>query len=107
MNKRTGWAEADKALKAVIDAAVNEGVVYVEQELSRLTFDPSGRRTGFEGKEGTKFTAGQTILAAGSETAKVLADSALHNADSQAGHRLVAGAVVVGNNLVLIPKRFS
>ncbi|MCJ1313359.1 hypothetical protein MMC25_007037 [Agyrium rufum] len=97
VNERSGWAQADKALKAVIDAAVDGGVIYIEQELSRLLFDEAGRCTGFEAQDGKKYIAKKTILATGSETAKVLADSAPLKTELQASHRLVAAAVVVGN----------
>lgn len=97
INTRSGWAQADKALKAVIDESVTKGVQYLETELAQLKFDEGGKCVGFEDKNGTIHTAKKTVLATGAETAKVLADSAPKNDAIHAKHRLTAAAVVVGN----------
>ncbi|KAH8810703.1 sarcosine oxidase-like protein [Xylogone sp. PMI_703] len=96
VNKRSGWAEATKALKALIDATLQLGVKYVEGEVSTLTFDDAGDCTGVKFGDGKVVAAEKIILSTGALTAKLLADSAPKRPELQAGDRIVAAAVVTG-----------
>jgi len=96
VNEKSGWAEAAKALKALIDATLELGVNYVEREVSTLTFDDAGDCTGVKFFDGQVLTADKIILSTGALTAKVIADSAPDRPELQVGERIVAGAVVTG-----------
>lgn len=96
VNEKSGWAEAAKALKALIDATLELGVKYVESEVSTLTFNEAGDCTGIKLNGGKTLTADKIILSTGALTAKLLADSAPKRPELQVGGRIVAGAVVTG-----------
>ena len=96
VNPEAGWADAAFALRAVIAEAVNYGIHYVRGTVSRLLFDNQGDFQGLELLDGRKLEAGKVILAAGADTAKILADSAPERQELQAGDRIMAAAVVCG-----------
>ena len=96
INNSSGWAEAKKALKHVIEAAVNAGVKYSVADVSSLLFDDEGACTGIRSTTGEAFTATKTILCTGAGTAKLIADSAPEREDIQVGDRLVAAAICTG-----------
>jgi sarcosine oxidase / L-pipecolate oxidase len=52
VNPLSGWAEATNAIKAVIDAAVSNGVKYLEGDVQRLLFNDSGDCIGVRIKDG-------------------------------------------------------
>ena len=75
-NPRSGWAEATAAVKKTIEVAIDQGVEYVEGTVSTLLFDRSGNCTGVQVGGGRQLTADYVILRTGSQTAKLIADSA-------------------------------
>lgn len=74
-NPWSGWAEAARALKATIEAAVENGVHYVSAPVAKLILK-DGYCTGIRAEDGRNFTASKVILSTGAYTAKLLADSA-------------------------------
>lgn len=96
VNRKSGWAEASKALEALIDAAVAAGVKYIMGHASALTFDVMGDCTGLRLSDGRILIADKIILSTGAGTAKLLADSAPKRSELHAGNRLVAAAVITG-----------
>lgn len=96
-NPSAGFARADKALGAVIDAGVAKGVDYVIGEVSRLNFrDGSDGKvcTGITLSSGKTLEADKILLAAGARTASLLVKSDPTNELLHAGGRLiVAGAL--------------
>jgi sarcosine oxidase / L-pipecolate oxidase len=96
VNKKSGWAEASKALKAVIDATVSAGVRYIEGDIASLTFNEMGGCTGVRMTEGTILSADKVILSTGAGTAKLMADSAPEKPEFQVGSRIVAAAAISG-----------
>lgn len=93
-NPSVGFAEADKALGAVVQAAVNHGVDYVVGEVTSLTFGPSGETTGVSLQDGRVLQANKIVLAAGARTATLLAQSAPKNKKLHAGDRILATGAV-------------
>jgi sarcosine oxidase/L-pipecolate oxidase len=96
VNPVSGCAEATKAVKAVIEATVSNGVEYIEGDVARLIFDTNGDCTGVETKDGKSIVADKVILSTGAGTQKLLADSAPHRPDIQSEDRITAAAVVTG-----------
>jgi sarcosine oxidase/L-pipecolate oxidase len=96
VNIKSGWAEATKALKALIDATVSAGVKYVEADIAALTFNETGGCTGVRTIDGSVLKADKIVLSTGAGTAKLLADSAPDRDELQVGDRMVAAAVVTG-----------
>ena len=91
-NPSSGWAEAARALKATIEAAVANGVHYVSAPVATLIIEDEcciGIRT----EDGRTFSASKTILSTGAYTAKLLADSAPTRPELQVGDRITACAV--------------
>lgn len=93
-NPTVGFAEADKALGAVVQAAVDAGVDYVVGVMSRLNFGPMGECTGITLQSGDILEADKILLATGARTAALLAQSAPHNKQLHAGDRLLATGAV-------------
>lgn len=90
-NPNCGWAEADKALNAVLGAARSAGVAYHQAAVERVLFDQgSGVTSGVILEGGEELTADAVLLATGARTPALLLDSAPHRPDIQAGDRLVA-----------------
>lgn len=79
INPESGWAEAASAVKAVIQAALDDGVKYVEGTVSILLFDDQGDCIGVELKDGRTIKASKVILSIGAGMAKLIADSALND----------------------------
>ena len=96
VNKSSGWAEARKTLKAVIQAAVDAGVRYVADTVVSLEFSEDGSSTGLRTAAGETISATRTILCTGAGTAKLLADSAPDRDDLQVKERMVAAAICTG-----------
>ena len=48
VNPHSGWAEATTSLRAVIQAAVDNGIVYDQGRVSKLLFNDTGDCTGVE-----------------------------------------------------------
>lgn len=93
-NPNVGFAEADKALGAVVQVAVNHGVEYVIGEMTRLVFGPNGECRGIELKDGRTLEAEKVLMATGARTAPLLAQSAPKNKDLHVGDRLQATGAV-------------
>ncbi|RDA84603.1 hypothetical protein CP532_6037, partial [Ophiocordyceps camponoti-leonardi (nom. inval.)] len=94
-NPSVGFAEADKALEAVVQAAVDHGVEFVEASVEKLDFDSSGRCIGVTLKgEGGTLRADKILLAAGARTPTLLARSAPDNKDLHVGPRVVATGAI-------------
>lgn len=98
LNESSGWVEANKTLKKVIDAAVHTGVVKrIEAEITRLIFDDDGNVcTGARTADGRIITADSIILATGAETAKLLVKSAPAIPELHVGSRLSAAGLITG-----------
>ena len=93
-NPSVGFAEADKALGAVVGEAVALGVQYVIGEMDKLVFGPGGRCTGVVLKDGRTLAADRTLLATGARTAPLLAQSAPTWKKLHIGDRLLATGAV-------------
>ena len=91
-NPSSGYAEATRALKATIEAAVENGVQYVSAPVAKLILE-NGRCTGIQTEDGRIINASKTILSTGAYTAKLLADSAPLQPELQVGDRITACAV--------------
>lgn len=96
VNESSGWAEAGKALTAVITAAEAAGVRLVRADVTVLLLDETGRCTGIQTAAGETLLAERVVLAAGAETAALLARSAPANPKVHAGHRLLAAGLITG-----------
>lgn len=104
INPLSGWAEATRAVRNVIDAAIKNGVQYIAGDVDRLLFDDKGDCTGVLLKgdnstpvnEGSILSADQIILSTGAGTSKLLADSAPDIKSLQAEDRITAAAVITG-----------
>lgn len=89
-----GWADADKALEAVVQDVVDRGVQYREATVDRLTMASEGICTGVELEGGEVLTADRVILCTGARTAPLLANTAPDNKNIQVGNRLFATGAV-------------
>ena len=96
VNPESGWAEAASSVKAVTQAAVDDGVEYVEGTVSRLLFDDQGDCFGVELKDGRIVKASKLILSIGAGMAKLIADSAPERPDMQVDDRIIGAAVLTG-----------
>jgi sarcosine oxidase/L-pipecolate oxidase len=96
VNPDAAWVEATPCIRAIIDAAVKLGVHYVEATISKLLFNDEGDCMGVQLVDGKRIIATKTILAAGANVPKILADSAPHRPDMQPGKRLSGAAVMTG-----------
>ena len=93
-NPSVGYAEADKALKAVVQAAIDAGVEHVVGDMASLTFGPDGECTGIRLQSGETLQADKILLCTGARTGTLLAQSAPDNKKLHAGDRLLATGAV-------------
>ena len=93
-NPTVGYAEADKALGAVVQAAVDEGVEYVVGVMRKLNIDAGGQCTGITLETGEVLRADKILLATGARTAALLAHSAPENKQLHVGERVVATGAI-------------
>jgi sarcosine oxidase/L-pipecolate oxidase len=93
-NPDVGFAEADKALGAIVQAAVDLGAEYIVGEVTTIEFGPEDQCTGVALKDGTTLHADKILLAAGARTASLLAQSAPEKPLLHAGERLLATGAV-------------
>lgn len=93
-NPSVGFAEADKALGAVVQAAVDLGVEYVLGVMTALEFGPQGECTGVKLQDGRTLQADKILLCTGARTAALLAQSAPENKQLHVGDRLLATGAV-------------
>lgn len=96
-NPSSGWAAATEACTRVTQAAVDDGVDFVEGTMRALAFGDDGTCTGVNFENGQVLSADRVLLCTGANTAKLLADSAPKWKDLHAGDRLVASGVVVAD----------
>jgi sarcosine oxidase/L-pipecolate oxidase len=89
-NPNCGWAEADKALNAVLGAAKEAGATYIQGSVERVLFDQSGAARGVLLEGGEELEADAVLLATGARTPALLFDSGPHRPDLQVGDRLIA-----------------
>lgn len=93
-NPTVGYAEADKALEAVTQAAVDLGVEYVVGEMQTLVFGPDGECTGVQLKSGETLHADKILMCTGARTGSLLAQSAPENRKLHAGDRVIATGAI-------------
>jgi sarcosine oxidase/L-pipecolate oxidase len=104
-NPASGWGDAEPALKAVVDAAIAEGVQFhtgtVEKLLLRRSRPNLGKPAqtalqciGVRLHGGVEIQANHILLSTGASTARLLADSAPTEPSFQAAGRLVAAAAL-------------
>lgn len=93
-NPNVGFGEADKALGAVVQAAVDLGAEFIMGEVTTLDFGSEDQCVGVTLKDGTELRADKTLLAAGARTASLLAQSAPEKPLLHAGERLLATGAV-------------
>lgn len=93
-NPSVGFAEADKALGAVIQQAVNLGVGYVVGAMSRLSFGRNGECVGVTLESGETLHADKILLATGARTASLLVQSAPQRSQLHAGNRVLATGAI-------------
>ncbi|KHO01706.1 sarcosine oxidase [Metarhizium album ARSEF 1941] len=93
-NPTVGFAEADKALGAVVQEAVDRGVKYVVGVVAKINIGAAGECTGVTLRSGDTLHADKTLLAAGARTAALLVQSAPENQQFHAGDRLLATGAV-------------
>jgi sarcosine oxidase/L-pipecolate oxidase len=92
-NPLSGWCDG-QVLSAVIQAALDLGVVYVETTVESLLLSSSGRCIGVCAQNGREFRASRVVLCAGAMTAKILADTSPDDFSLHVGARLIAAAAV-------------
>ena len=93
-NPRCGWGEGAAALHGLIQAGVDEGVRYRSEGVSKLSLNESGACTGVILDNGEVINADKVILATGSWTPWLLAESAPHDKRLHTGDRLIAAGAV-------------
>lgn len=93
-NPSVGIAEADKALNAVVQAAVDLGVDYVVGAMETLEFGAQGQCTGVRLQDGRTLQADKILLCTGARTAALLAQSAPDRKKLHVGDRLLATGAV-------------
>lgn len=93
-NPRSGWAEAEAALRNVIQSAVNNGVQYIADAVTKLILNESDACTGVETTSGRRISADYIVLCTGAQTALLIADSAPDNQALQVNGRMVAAGAV-------------
>lgn len=93
-NPTVGYAEADKALSAVIKSAIDAGIKYVIGEMDVLTFGLEGQCTGISLKSGKDMVADKVLLCTGAHTPLLLARSARDNTNLFCGDRITATGAV-------------
>ncbi|KAM3538614.1 hypothetical protein ARSEF1564_008461 [Beauveria bassiana] len=89
-NPATGFAEADKALAAVVQAAIDHGVQYTVGEMEKLVFDANRECTGVALKCGQMLTADRVLMCTGAWTEPLLVQSNPDDKNLHANGRLVA-----------------
>ncbi|KAA8569803.1 hypothetical protein EYC84_002146 [Monilinia fructicola] len=97
INEGSGWAEATKAVRSVVEIAKANGVKFIEGDVDNLALKVDGTCIGVLTKDGRTFHADKVILSTGAGTAKLLADSAPQMHHILAEDRITAAAVVSGH----------
>lgn len=89
-NPAAGFVEAARALGAVIEEAISQGVRYMAEGVKKLDFGLDGRCIGITLNTGRQLQADKILLATGARTAALLAQSAPEKIKMHAGDRAVA-----------------
>jgi sarcosine oxidase/L-pipecolate oxidase len=90
---QSGWADADRALAAVTQAAIDHGVSYRAEAVRKLIIR-GGVCTGVKLEGGQEMNADCIVMCAGARTAPLLAESAPRDEKIQAGKRVIATGAV-------------
>jgi sarcosine oxidase/L-pipecolate oxidase len=85
-----GWADSAAALADVIQAAVDLGVTYIQNSVTKVLLDGNLKCLGVETLGGETIQADQTILAAGAYIPWILANSAPERPEIHTHDRLIA-----------------
>lgn len=93
-NPSVGFAEADKALAAVVQAGIDLGVEYRVGEMDKLAFALDGQCTGVILKGGETVLADKVLMATGARTEPLLAQSAPDNKKLHSGDRVLATGAI-------------
>ncbi|KAM3563364.1 hypothetical protein MY1884_001277 [Beauveria asiatica] len=93
-NPHVGFAEADKALAAVVQAGIDLGVEYVVGEMDTLALGLEGQCIGVNLKNGGTIVADKVLMATGARTEPLLAQSAPENKQLHAGDRVLATGAI-------------
>ncbi|KAH8178502.1 FAD dependent oxidoreductase domain-containing protein [Sarocladium implicatum] len=93
-NPAVGFAEADNALGAIVQAAVDAGVNYVVGDVDKLMIDQDGSCSGVSLTSGDTMSADRVLLSIGARTATMLARSAPNMRELHAGVRILATGAV-------------
>jgi sarcosine oxidase / L-pipecolate oxidase len=93
-NPNSGWGEADKCLQKMTEVAIQEGVIYVEATVTKLSIDSNRTCTGVQTEDGRELKADHVVLCTGARTALLLADTAPEDKDLQVNGRVVAAGAV-------------
>ncbi|KAM0277867.1 hypothetical protein ACHAQH_005499 [Verticillium albo-atrum] len=93
-NPDCGWAEADKALGAVLQAARDHGARHRVGAVEKLIFDEAGACVGVRFRGGDEMLADAVLLCTGARTSLLLADSAPERTELHAGQRVEATGAV-------------
>lgn len=96
VNPESGWAAATPCLRAVIQAAVDSGVTYVQGSVTKVLFGDDGDCIGVEVDGIRIIRSSKTVLATGGTTPKILADSGPSRSELQVKGSLLGAAVVTG-----------
>ena len=90
-----GWADAEPALRGVIQKAVDLGGRYVADGVRKVLFSDGGMCIGVQTITGTTLLADRVTLCTGAHTAQILADSAPDRPEMQVGDRMTAAAATM------------
>ncbi|ATY64256.1 sarcosine oxidase [Cordyceps militaris] len=96
-NPRSGWGDADGALRSLTQAAIDAGAEHRVACVSQLILDGAEgarRCRGVRLEDGSEIHGDHVIVAAGAWTPKLLADSAPGDAAMPAGERMVAAGAI-------------
>lgn len=92
-NPQSGWADADRALAAVTQMAIDHGVKYCAEAVQKLIIKDS-LCTGVQLESGQQINADCILMCTGARTASLLAESAPYDKKIQVGERLIATGAV-------------
>ena len=94
-NPEAGWADAEEALRSVIQKAIDVGVNYQAQSISRVLFGHDSRCIGVQTNGGNQILGDKIVLCTGAYTAELLAESAPERAEIHVGNGMVAAAAAM------------
>lgn len=96
-NPEAGWADAEEALRSVIQEAVDLGVEYRPSSVGKVLFNSYGRCVGVQttDRKDREILADRIVLCTGAYTAEILAESAPDRPELQVGDRMVAAGAAM------------